>query len=156
MLGHTGAHPLGKPVERILLNGVIDDFLFAHDIPRHIARTTQGIYQAQAYGLLARPDQPAEQLRVLLVFQALATALLHAGDELLVSGFQHTLPERRLFGLLRLERVKERFSRPEGQQASGSGLGLSIAERIAELRELKLTLDNRPGGGFIARLSRVG
>ncbi|RAS15545.1 two-component system sensor histidine kinase QseC [Microvirgula sp. AG722] len=55
-----------------------------------------------------------------------------------------------------LERVKERFSRPEGQQASGSGLGLSIAERIAELHGLKLTLDNRPGGGFIARLSRVG
>ena len=53
-----------------------------------------------------------------------------------------------------LERLKGRFARPEGQQASGSGLGLSIAERIAMLHGLTLTLDNREGGGFVARLER--
>lgn len=47
-----------------------------------------------------------------------------------------------------LSRMKERFARPEGQKQTGSGLGLSIAERIAMLHGLTLSLDNREGGGF--------
>ncbi|MCG9086757.1 ATP-binding protein, partial [Laribacter hongkongensis] len=54
-----------------------------------------------------------------------------------------------------LSRMKERFARPEGQKQTGSGLGLSIAERIAMLHGLTLSLDNREGGGFVARLSRL-
>ncbi|MNH31645.1 hypothetical protein D3C79_920290 [compost metagenome] len=44
---------------------------------------------------------------MLLVLEALAATLLDTGDELLVRGFQHALPERCLFRLLRLERIKE-------------------------------------------------
>ena len=51
-----------------------------------------------------------------------------------------------------MARIKERFYRPPGQSASGSGLGLSIVERIAQLHELRLTLNNHPDGGLIARI----
>lgn len=53
-----------------------------------------------------------------------------------------------------LERVRERFFRPPGQEQPGSGLGLSIVERIAELHGLRLVLKNRPDGGLEARLER--
>ncbi|AXE29308.1 hypothetical protein DK842_04915 [Chromobacterium phragmitis] len=53
-----------------------------------------------------------------------------------------------------LGRVRERFFRPPGQEQPGSGLGLSIVERIAELHGLRLALKNRPDGGLEARLER--
>ena len=54
-----------------------------------------------------------------------------------------------------LARIRERFYRPPGQDEQGSGLGLSIVERIAELHGLKLELENRPEGGLCARLVSV-
>ena len=54
-----------------------------------------------------------------------------------------------------LARIRERFYRPPGQDEQGSGLGLSIVERIAELHGLKLELENRPEGGLCARLVPV-
>ncbi len=50
-----------------------------------------------------------------------------------------------------LTRLSERFYRPAGQSQLGSGLGLSIANRIAELHGLKLEFTNRsePDTGFI-------
>lgn len=54
-----------------------------------------------------------------------------------------------------LSRIKERFYRPAGQNAQGSGLGLSIAEHIAKLHGLTLKLENRDGGGLSAWLERV-
>ncbi|MBI3144720.1 MAG: sensor histidine kinase N-terminal domain-containing protein [Pseudogulbenkiania sp.] len=54
-----------------------------------------------------------------------------------------------------LERVRERFFRPPGQNQPGSGLGLSIVERVAELHGLALQLENRTEGGLIARLVRA-
>ncbi|MDR1969659.1 MAG: sensor histidine kinase N-terminal domain-containing protein [Burkholderiaceae bacterium] len=52
-----------------------------------------------------------------------------------------------------LARIHERFFRPPGQFQFGSGLGLSIAQRVAELHGLTLTLENRAEGGFSARIS---
>ncbi|EYC52344.1 histidine kinase [Hylemonella gracilis str. Niagara R] len=45
-----------------------------------------------------------------------------------------------------LERLGERFHRPEGQAESGSGLGVSIARRIAELHGLSLSYGARADG----------
>ncbi len=56
-------------------------------------------------------------------------------------------------------RLGERFFRPPGQEESGSGLGLSIVERIAEIHRFGLTLETReenPGSSeilFRVRLS---
>lgn len=47
-----------------------------------------------------------------------------------------------------LNRVHERFYRPEGQLQTGSGLGLSIAERIAEMHGLKMKVENAPDRGL--------
>lgn len=57
-----------------------------------------------------------------------------------------------------IDRLSERFFRPPGQRASGSGLGLSIARRIAFLQKMRLTLRNKYGragepNGFMAVLT---
>ncbi|WP_352339164.1 ATP-binding protein [Psychrobacter sp. 16-MNA-CIBAN-0192] len=54
--------------------------------------------------------------------------------------------------LEQLARLSERFYRPAGQSQLGSGLGLSIVNRIAELHGLQLEFANRlpPEVGFIA------
>lgn len=55
-----------------------------------------------------------------------------------------------------LARLGERFHRSEGQAESGSGLGLSIAQRIAALHRLKLEFGaGADGRGFRAVLSRA-
>jgi two-component system sensor histidine kinase QseC len=51
-----------------------------------------------------------------------------------------------------LPRLVERFYRGSEVNAEGSGLGLTIVHRIAELHSAKLELCNRDGGGFQARL----
>jgi two-component system sensor histidine kinase QseC len=45
-----------------------------------------------------------------------------------------------------LARLGERFHRPEGQAESGSGLGVSISRRIAELHGLSLSYGPRADG----------
>lgn len=52
-----------------------------------------------------------------------------------------------------LQRLGERFFRPPGQEASGSGLGLSIVNRIAHQHGMTTRFANRPGGGFSAQLT---
>ncbi|WP_253381960.1 quorum sensing histidine kinase QseC [unidentified bacterial endosymbiont] len=47
-----------------------------------------------------------------------------------------------------LARVGERFYRPPGQDATGSGLGLSIVKRIAALHGMGVSLGNASAGGF--------
>ncbi len=49
-----------------------------------------------------------------------------------------------------LPRLMERFYRGKSVTADGSGLGLTIVSRIAELHGARLELANREGGGFSA------
>lgn len=51
-----------------------------------------------------------------------------------------------------LVRLGERFFRPAGQKEKGSGLGLSIVKKIAELHKIKVKFDNQKQGGFIVIL----
>ncbi|EGJ09876.1 ATP-binding protein [Rubrivivax benzoatilyticus] len=55
-----------------------------------------------------------------------------------------------------LQRLGERFRRPEGQAESGSGLGVSIVQRIAVLHGLEMRYGARADGtGVVARVGRV-
>ncbi|MFA9438597.1 quorum sensing histidine kinase QseC [Uliginosibacterium sp. sgz301328] len=53
-----------------------------------------------------------------------------------------------------MSRIRERFFRPPGQNETGSGLGLSIVERIATLHGMRLQLDNRAPHGLVAAVVR--
>ncbi|MGD9426489.1 quorum sensing histidine kinase QseC [Pantoea sp. NSTU24] len=50
------------------------------------------------------------------------------------------------------QRLGERFWRPPGQEKSGSGLGLSIVSRIAQLHGMHITFSQRPGSGLCVTL----
>lgn len=52
-----------------------------------------------------------------------------------------------------LASLGERFFRPPGQLKTGSGLGLSIVSRIAELHGMQATFGNAESGGFRVRIS---
>ncbi|MBI5330805.1 MAG: two-component sensor histidine kinase [Betaproteobacteria bacterium] len=54
--------------------------------------------------------------------------------------------------------VFDRFVRLAGAEIPGSGLGLSIVQRVADLHNGSITLDDTPGGGLTirVRLPRVG
>lgn len=54
-----------------------------------------------------------------------------------------------------LLRVRDRFYRPAGQDESGSGLGLSIVEQIAQRYQLHFSLSNQPQGGLMASISKA-
>lgn len=51
-----------------------------------------------------------------------------------------------------LPHLSERFYRGRSAGGEGSGLGLTIVHRIAEIHGARLALANRPGGGFDASL----
>jgi two-component system sensor histidine kinase QseC len=55
-----------------------------------------------------------------------------------------------------IARLGDRFHRPAGQAESGSGLGISIAQRIAALHGLVLRYRPRPdGSGLVAELRKL-
>ena len=54
-----------------------------------------------------------------------------------------------------LPRIRERFYRPPGHSRQGSGLGLSIVERIADLHGLRLDLANADGGGLCVQVIKA-
>jgi two-component system sensor histidine kinase QseC len=51
-----------------------------------------------------------------------------------------------------LARIGERFYRPPGQEATGSGLGLSIVKRIAALHRMRVEIGNAAEGGCEVQL----
>ncbi len=51
-----------------------------------------------------------------------------------------------------LRRLGERFYRPPGQEKTGSGLGLSIVKRIAQLHHLQVIFTHGVNGGFCAKV----
>lgn len=54
-----------------------------------------------------------------------------------------------------LPRIRERFYRPPGQSQQGSGLGLSIVERIADLHGLRLDLVNADERGLCVHMIKA-
>ena len=54
-----------------------------------------------------------------------------------------------------LPRIRERFYRPPGQSQQGSGLGLSIVERIADLHGLRLDLANTDERGLCVHMIKA-
>lgn len=52
-----------------------------------------------------------------------------------------------------LVRLGERFYRPAGQKEKGSGLGLSIVKKIAELHKIDVNFTNQKHGGFTITLT---
>jgi two-component system sensor histidine kinase QseC len=54
-----------------------------------------------------------------------------------------------------LQRLGDRFYRPPGQDQPGSGLGLSIARRIAQLHQLAVEIRNGEAGGLRVIVSRT-
>ena len=52
-----------------------------------------------------------------------------------------------------LARLGQRFFRPPGQQADGSGLGLSIVKKITALHGLTLGFENSPTGDFTVTIT---
>lgn len=57
-------------------------------------------------------------------------------------------------GAAEIELLSRPFARGErgASHGAGAGLGLAIAERVARAHEGRLTLENRAGGGFSARI----
>ena len=111
-----------------------------------------------ADGSAARPLRGDPELLALLLRNLLDNALrygppggtvslIFSATELRVENGGDALPAQQL------ARLGERFYRPDGQNELGSGLGVSIARRIAELHGLSLGYGPRPGGdGMSARL----
>lgn len=122
--------------------------------------------QAHAAGVTLRYEQqgtpPARQGQTLLLSLLLRNLLDNAVRYTPQGGVVTvTLSERSLTveddgpGVTaeHLARLGERFYRPPGQEQTGSGLGLSIVQRIAGLHGLQVSFANRPAGGFVARLT---
>ncbi|MBI6153810.1 two-component system sensor histidine kinase QseC [Serratia surfactantfaciens] len=122
--------------------------------------------QAHAAGVTLRYEQqgtpPARQGQTLLLSLLLRNLLDNAVRYTPQGGVVTvTLSERSLTvvddgpGVTaeHLARLGERFYRPPGQEQTGSGLGLSIVQRIAGLHGLQVSFANRPAGGFVARLA---
>lgn len=57
---------------------------------------------------------------------------------------------------IELSRLSERFYRGRESDAEGSGLGMAIVSRIADLHGARLAISNHPSGGLVVHLSGLG
>jgi two-component system sensor histidine kinase QseC len=155
-LDATGTAPFRQRIDwSIILGAALSDVLPLAEERRIEIEVQWQAEPRDALPLLASPDLVAAALRNLLdnalrysptgsrvtvVCQTDAISILDEG-----SGVTEAL----------LPRLEDRFFRAGGADTAGSGLGLSIVNRIAGLHGLTLTLANRPGGGFRASLRRA-
>ena len=82
----------------------------------------------------------------------MAVSLTAAGNPVLAieNDGEHIPPEQ-------LQTLAEPFTRLHARTAAnGHGLGLSIAQRIAELHTIDLSLSSRPSGGILLTLRFPG
>lgn len=109
----------------------------------------------RAWPLKGDPDMVAVMLRNLLD-NAIRYATL--GSEVVVHVSAHEVSIENS-GLITASSIREtlgqRFRRGEGASESGSGLGLSIVQRIARLHGLDVLIQDRPGGGVRVRLQEL-
>lgn len=105
------------------------------------------------------PLQGQPTLLVLLLRNLLDNAIRYGGEGCTVTVILHsdsvTVKDNgKGIADNELPYIRQRFYRPAGQAASGSGLGLSIVERIAALHGLRFDLANHADGGVVATLHR--
>ncbi|MCL6264315.1 ATP-binding protein [Craterilacuibacter sp. RT1T] len=103
----------------------------------------------------ALPLQGDETLLTLMLRNLADNAIRYSqagGEVVLLAGANAITVQDRGPGIAPelMPRIRERFFRPPGQEQLGSGLGLSIVERVAELHGLRLELENRAEGGLAA------
>ncbi|MBX9793772.1 MAG: two-component sensor histidine kinase, partial [Burkholderiaceae bacterium] len=114
-----------------------------------------------ADGVEPMPLQGDEHLLTVLLRNLLDNAVRYAPEGTLVSlRFAADRVEIENDGeplsAAQFARMGERFHRPEGQQEFGSGLGVSIVRRIAELHGLTATFGPRADGrGMLVSLCRA-
>ena len=148
-----------QPIDwRRVVEGALSDCL-----PLIDARSGEVEVEWPAHGIAPLPLTGSEPLMTTLLRNLIDNALRYAppgalvrvrfaGDGLSVEdGGPGLSPDL-------LARFGDRFFRPAGQAATGSGLGVSIVRRIAELHGLAMRVDNRPsaeGHGLRVELRRL-
>jgi two-component system OmpR family sensor kinase len=148
----AGAAAPGRVALAPLVLGVVEDFA-AHAKVKDLALTVTGSDDATVLG-------NDEQIRTLLgnlldnavrytpqggtVSVSLAALADDAVLEVADSGPGIPAGER--------EQVFDRFYRVEGSGAPGSGLGLSIVQRVADAHAAQITLEDAPAGGLLVRV----
>jgi len=129
-----------------------------------LAETSGGEIEVEwpAGGAAPMPLAGDPTLLTLLVRNLVDNALRHAGPGArvrVVVGTESLSVEDEGAGVADrvLERLGDRFFRAAGQTSPGSGLGLSIVYRVAELHQLRVEIANRasPEHGLRVTLSRL-
>lgn len=126
-------------------------------------------WQSLINSLLEERSFAANKKQITLIFEQQGTPIAQLGQPLLISLMLQNLinnaihycpngslvvitlyPDRLVIydngkgvHIEELEKLGQRFYRPAGQNEKGSGLGLSIVKRIAELHHYSLTFSNR-------------
>ena len=113
-----------------------------------------------ADGVAALPLEGDEALLGMMLRNLLDNAVRHGPDgaKLVVrfsAGSVSVIDEGPGLPAEVLARVGERFVRPPGQKSAGSGIGLSIVMRIAQLHRLAIEFEPGDGGGLVVRIART-
>ncbi|WP_083941015.1 ATP-binding protein [Pseudoduganella violaceinigra] len=151
-LARVEAGPAAQDVQNVDLQRLACEAVADYSALAESRRVDLGVEAQEAVYVRADPDG----LRILLN-NLLDNALRYAPDD----GRVDVIVQQQGRGaLLRvsdngpgvnaadLERLSDRFFRPEGSRPGGCGLGLSIVRHIADNHGARLHMDNRAGGGF--------